>query len=69
MDKNTSFFLNLDNLFNVKKATALAWYDPFTLSPIGVNEPTAEYPNGSVSYKPYSVVSPLFISVGVTRKF
>ena len=69
MNKSTSFFFNLDNLFNVKKATAKMWYDPFTLSPIGLNDPTSENPNGYLTYKDYSVVSPLFISVGVTRKF
>lgn len=68
-DRHTSFFLSVDNLFNVKKATALVWYDPFTLSPIGLNDPTPEYPNGYITYRPYSIVNPLFVSVGVTRKF
>lgn len=69
MDKHTSFFLNLDNLLNIKKPTALVWYDPFTQAIIGMNDPTAQYPNGYITYKPYSVVTPLFVSIGVTRKF
>jgi outer membrane cobalamin receptor len=69
MSKSTSFFLNVDNLFNIKKPTALVWYDPATLAIIGMNPATAEHPNGYVSYKPYSVTTPLFISLGVTHRF
>jgi Carboxypeptidase regulatory-like domain len=69
MDRHTTFFLTLDNLLNIKKPTALVWYDPFTQAVIGMHDPTAAYPNGYITYKPYSVVTPLFISVGVTRRF
>ena len=53
----------------MKKATAMAWYDPFTLSPIGQRDPTAAYPNGYMEYKPYSVVTPMFFSAGIQRRF
>jgi hypothetical protein len=69
MGSHTSFFLNLDNLLNIKKPTALVWYDPFTQAVIGMNDPTAQYPNGYITYKSYSVVTPLFVSLGVTHKF
>ena len=41
----------------------------FSLSPIGQHDPTAQYPNGYMEYKPYSIVNPLFVSFGVARKF
>jgi hypothetical protein len=69
LSPTTSFFVNVDNLFNLKKPTAKVWYDPFTLSPIGEHEPTPEYPNGYMEYRPYSVVTPLFISAGIQRRF
>jgi len=69
LSPTTSFFVNVDNLLNLKKATSMVWYDPFTLSPIGQRDATPEYPNGYMEYRPYSVVNPLFISAGVQRRF
>jgi hypothetical protein len=62
-----SFFLNIDNLFNEKIATVLGTQSQS--GQIYYQNPTAEYPQGRISYGSATIVTPIFTSFGFRYKF
>ncbi len=67
LNDNSWLFLNVDNVFNRKFVTNFGTQS--NAGTIYYNEPSPEFPQGSIYYGPTTVVTPIFLSFGIRTRF
>jgi outer membrane receptor protein involved in Fe transport len=67
--ENFEWFVNIYNILDRRDITNMVWYHPDSGALVGLEPPTADYPNGFIEYVPYTTTLPRSITFGFHLSF